>query len=106
MTPERDEEVHRHQHHLPEEEEQEHIDRQEDADDAAQNPHQVEMEKALILLDFVPGTEHRHQAEQAGQHHHQQRQAIQRQMEINAEARDPGGGELRLPLRHARRLRQ
>ncbi len=72
MAPERDQEVHRYQHHLPEEEEQEHIDGQEHADDAAQDPHQVEVEEALIFLDFTPGAEYRQHAEEAGQHHHQQ----------------------------------
>ena len=35
MPPQRDQEVHRHQHHFPEEEEQEHVDGQEHTDDAA-----------------------------------------------------------------------
>ena len=42
----RDREVHRHQHHFPEEEEQEHVDGKEHADNAAQDPHQVEVEEA------------------------------------------------------------
>ncbi len=54
MAPERDQEVHRHQHHLPEEEEQEHVDGKEHADHAAQDPHQVEVEEALVLFDFTP----------------------------------------------------
>ena len=54
MAPQRDQEVHRHQHHFPEEEEQEQVDSQEYADHAAQDPHQVKMEKPLIFLDFAP----------------------------------------------------
>ncbi len=54
VAPERDQEVHRHQHHLPEEEEQEHVDGKEHADHAAQDPHQVEVEEALVLFNLTP----------------------------------------------------
>ncbi len=49
VAPQRDQEVHRHQHHFPEEEEQEHVDGREHADNAAQDPHQVQVEEALIF---------------------------------------------------------
>ena len=106
MAPQRDQEVHRHQHHFPEEEEQEHVDGKEHADHAAQDPHQVQVEEALVFFDFSPGAEYRQNAEQAGQHYHQQRQAVNRQVDRNAETRDPRQDELRLPLRNARRLGQ
>ena len=48
----------------------------------------------------------RQNAEQTGQHHHQQRQTVNRQVDRNAETRDPRQDELRLPLRNARRLGQ
>ena len=54
MPPQCDQEVHRHQHHFPEEEEQEHVDGKEHADNAAQDPHQVEVEEALIFFDLFP----------------------------------------------------
>ena len=106
VTPQRDQEVHRHQHHFPEEEEQEHVDGEEHADNAAQDPQQVEVEEALILLDFTPGTEDRQHAQQTGQHHHQQRQTVQRQVDGDAEARDPRQQEFALPLRNAFRRGQ
>ncbi|EJK89847.1 hypothetical protein UUU_29660 [Klebsiella pneumoniae subsp. pneumoniae DSM 30104 = JCM 1662 = NBRC 14940] len=106
VAPQRDQEVHRHQHHFPEEEEQEHVDGEEHADNAAQDPHQVEVEEALVFFDFTPRTEHRQHAEETGQHHHQQRQAVDRQMDANAEAWDPRQHEFRLPLRNTRGLRQ
>ena len=71
VAPQRDQEVHRHQHHLPEEEEQEHVDGKEHADHAAQDPHQVQVEEALVFFDFSPGAKYRQNAEQTGQHHHQ-----------------------------------
>ncbi len=106
MAPKRDQEVHRHQHHLPEEEEQEHVDGQEHADNAAQDPHQIEVEEALVFLDFIPGTEHRQHAQQTGQHHHQQRQAVDSKVDSDPKTRDPRQDELRLPLRQTGRLRE
>ncbi|SAG39860.1 Uncharacterised protein [Enterobacter hormaechei] len=106
VAPQRDQEVHRHQHHLPEEEEQEHVDGQEHADHAAQDPHQVQVEEALVFFDFSPGAEYRQNAEQTGQHHHQQRQTVNREVDRNTETWDPRQNELRLPLRKARGLGQ
>ncbi len=64
------------------------------------------MEEAPVFFDFTPRTEHRQHAEETGQHHHQQRQAVDRQMDANAEAWDPRQHEFRLPLRNTRGLRQ
>ena len=89
VTPERDEEVHRHQHHFPEEEEQEQVQGQEHADHAAEDPHQVEVEEADVALDLFPRAQHRQHAEQAGEQDHQQRQAVEGQVDADAEALDP-----------------
>ncbi|MNH02948.1 hypothetical protein D3C79_621960 [compost metagenome] len=72
VAPQGDQEVHRHQHHFPEEEEQEHVDGEEHADYPTQDPQQVQVEEALVFLDFTPGTEDSQHTQQAGQHHHQQ----------------------------------
>ncbi|CQR22193.1 Uncharacterised protein [Yersinia enterocolitica] len=72
MTPQGNQEVHRHQHHFPEEEEQEHVDGEEHADYATQNPQQIQVEETLIALNFTPRTEDSQHTQQAGQHHHQQ----------------------------------
>ena len=101
VAPQRDQEVHRHQHRFPQEEEQEQVQRQEHADDCAEVPQQVEMEEADALVDFAPGADHRHQAEQCRQYHQHQRQAVQRQVETDAEARNPVAFELQRPLRCA-----
>ncbi len=89
VTPERDEEEHRHQHHFPQEEEQEEVDRQEHADDTAQVPQQVEIEEADVAVDFTPGAGDGHQAQNVGQHHQQQGEAVHREMEVDAKAGDP-----------------
>ena len=54
-------------------EDQEHVDGKEHADNAAQDPHQVEVEEALVFFDLFPRTEYRQHTEQTGQHDHQQR---------------------------------
>ncbi len=64
------------------------------------------MEEALVFFDFSPGAQYRQNAEQTGQHDHQQRQTINRQVNGNTEARDPRQNEFRLPLRNTRRLGQ
>ncbi len=99
MTPERDEEVHRHQHHFPEEEEHEQVQRQEHADDTAQDPHQVQVEETDVTLDLFPGAQDREDTQQAGQQDHQQRQAVESQVHADTEAFDPDVLELKRPGR-------
>ena len=89
VPPDGDQEIHGNQHQFPEEEEQEEIERQEDADDARQGQHQIEMEEAHALGDLAPGGEHRHDAEPEGQKDQQQAQAIQAEMKPDAELRNP-----------------
>ncbi|MOA38914.1 hypothetical protein D3C78_1606500 [compost metagenome] len=55
------------------------------------------MEEADALGDLLPRAEHREHAEQAGEHDHQHRQAVQRQMDGDAEALDPRQLELAGP---------
>ena len=98
MAPECDEEIHRHQHHFPEKEEQEQVEREEHPDHAAEDPHQVQVEEADVALDLFPGTKNREHAEQSGQYDHQQRQAIERQVQVDAEALDPDVLELQRPV--------
>ncbi len=99
VAPDRDQEVHRHQHHFPEEEEQEQVEREEHRDHAAEVPQQVEVEEPDVAADFLPRAGHRHQAEQVGQHDQQQRQAVEAQVHADAEAVDPRRLELEHPLR-------
>ena len=94
--------------HIPKriEEEQEHVDGKEHADNAAQDPHQVEVEEALIFFDLFPRTEYRQHTEQTGQHDHQQRQPVNGEMDRDTKTRDPRHVEFRLPLRNSGGLRQ
>src|SRR5690606_1104140 len=59
VDPQGNQEVHRYQQHLPEEEEQEQVNGEEYANHAAENPHQVEVEEAHPVLDFIPRAEYR-----------------------------------------------
>ncbi|MNS90799.1 hypothetical protein D3C72_1248640 [compost metagenome] len=105
VTPERDEEVHRHQHHFPEEEEHEQVEGEEHADDTAQDPHQVQVEEANVTLNLFPRAEYREDTQQTGQQDHQQRQAVEGQVHVDAEALDPDVLELKRPGRIGTRCR-
>ena len=89
MPPHPDEEVHRDEHHLPEEIEEEQIERQEDADDAGEHPQQLEVEEADPILNLGPRGDHRHDAQERGEQHEQQAEAVEAEMEPDAERIDP-----------------
>ncbi len=72
MAPERNQEVHGNQHHLPEEEEEEQIQRHKDAEHATQDPEQVQMEEADALHYLFPRTEDGQYPDKAGEDDHQQ----------------------------------
>ena len=97
VAPQRDQEIHRHQHHFPEQEEQEQVDSEKDPDHATENPQQVEVEESDPLHDLLPRADHGHGAEQPGQRDHQQRQSVDRQMYLNAETWNPVGLPLQRP---------
>ena len=98
MPPERNQEVHRHQHHFPEQEEQEQVQRQEYAHNTTEDEQQVQVEKAHTVVNLVPGTEHGQCAEEASQRHQDQRQAVHRQMNLNTKTRDPGRSPFQQPM--------
>ena len=89
VAPDDDEEIHRDEHQFPGEVEQEQIHRQEHAHDSGQDPHQIEMEKADLLADLGPGTQHCDDAEEEREYQHQKAKTIDGKMKMNAEARDP-----------------
>ncbi len=99
MPPQRDQEVHRHQHHFPQREEQEQVQRHEHAHDAGQIPQQVQMKEADVLLDLPPRAGHRQHAEHAGQQNHQQAQTVDPEVEGDPPARNPVELELQQPDR-------
>ncbi len=65
VAPDVDEEVHRDQHELPEEGEEEQVRGKEDAVHAREDQGKVEVEEGHPLRDALPGGEHRHDAEEA-----------------------------------------
>src|SRR5690606_39786596 len=81
VAPECDEKIHRHQHHFPEEEEQEQVHGQEYTGYATQDPHQVEVEETDAVLDLVLGTEHRQHPEDSVEVQQQQGQTYQLNMQ-------------------------
>ena len=54
VSPDGDQEIHRNQHQLPQEIEQEEIQRNKDAQDAGKDPEQVEVKEADPLFDLGP----------------------------------------------------
>src|SRR6185312_14396476 len=108
VAPDTDEEVHRHQHQLPEEIEEEQVEREEHSEHAHQAPHEVEVKEADALGDFVPRGEHRHDAEKQREQHQEQAHAVDGEMDADSELRDPRPVELLDPTdvtRHQRRQR-
>src|SRR5690242_10420348 len=98
VPPDRNQEVHGHQHQFPHEVKKEEVHREEDAHDAGQDPHQIEVEKADALLNLFPGSQHGHNSQQEREHNHQQAQPVHRQMEMDAVLRYPGPVHLLEPL--------
>jgi hypothetical protein len=90
VPPDRDQEIHGHQHQLPEEVEQEEVEGGEHADDPGQRPEQVEVEEPGPLADLAPRGQRGHQPQKYGQRHQQQAQAVEGQEEADAELGDPG----------------
>ena len=100
-APHPDDEVHRHQHELPENVEEEEIERDEDADHASLQ----QQEHRIVFLDAIlhrrPGAEDRDEAHQRGEHQEQQADAIDADVIVRAERGNPIGALLELKAREA-----
>ena len=90
VSPDADEEVHRKQHHFPEEEEEKQVERQKDSD----NPgfqHQQHQEKFFYaLVDARPGCQDRNRGQKGGQQDEEQTDAVHAQVVIDGRVFDPG----------------
>ena len=64
------------------------------------------MEEAHALADLAPGGEHRHDAEQARQRHHQQAQAVHRQMKMDVDAGEGDRNPFRVEIDEPRAVRE
>ena len=90
-APHPDDEVHRDQHQLPEDEEQKEIEGDEDADHA----HLQEQEHGVVGLDAVlnrvPGRQHSEKTDHGREHQEQQADAVDANVIVDAERRNPVG---------------
>ena len=98
VSPQRDQEVHRDQHHFPEQEEEEEIDGKEHADHAGEDPQQVQVEEAGTARDLRPRAEDRQQSDEPRQYDQRERQTVQCQVDADTHGRNPGDLQFHLPL--------
>ena len=88
VAPDADQEVHRDQHRVPEDVEQEQVERDEHADHRALEQQHADAERFRLLVHRFPGTEQRERGEKAGQDEQQQADAVDAD-----EIADPEGGD-------------
>ena len=94
-TPDADEEVHRDEHYLPEQVEQDQVERDEHADEPGLEQQQQREVLAHAVLDAAR-RDHRKHGQQCGEEHHRQRQPVHAEVKRRVEARDPGQIEFEL----------
>jgi hypothetical protein len=93
VAPDADEEIHRHQHRVPEHIEQEQIERDEHADHRALEQQDEDRKRPRSLVDRLPRTEERDRGQEAREHDEQQADAVHADEVADAECRNP-----RVPL--------
>ena len=96
-APDADEEVHRQQHHFPEHVEQEEVQRHEHAQHA-RFQHQKQHAVGLHVLVDRPTGRHRQHAQERGQEHQRETDAVDAQEILDVERRNPGHVERLLHL--------
>ena len=105
VTPATDEEVHRDEHDLEEDEEHEEVE----AEEAAHHPRLQDEQPGEVRLDVVVGIDgdHRQREQQPGQHDEEQRDAVDAEVPGDPPLLDPGvlGDELEASPRWCRRRR-
>ena len=89
VAPDADQEIHRDQHHFPEQEKQEQIERDEDADDAGFKHQQRDKEAFYALINRFPGRQDRNRRQQRGQQHQEQAEAVDAEVVMNRRLLDP-----------------
>lgn len=90
MAPDADEKVERDQHHFPEKVKEEEVNRQKDAGEGNDDPEQVEVEETDALLNASPRGGNGHDAQEVDQQEQDQAEAVQCQVEVDAQLRNPG----------------
>ena len=102
-APDADEEVHRHQHHFPEQEEEQEVERHERAEHPGLQDEQEDVVLLHALGDRVPRRHHRDRAHHRRQQDQQHAEAVDAEEVVGADRRDPRGALDELELR-ARRV--
>ena len=90
VAPDANQEVHRDQHHFPEQKEQEQVERNKDADHSCFE-HQQRNKKALRApVDRFPGGQHRDGREERGEQDQKQADAVDAKVVVNRRLGNPG----------------
>ena len=90
VAPDADEEIHRHEHRVPEDVEEEEVERDEDAHHRALEQQHEDAERLGLLVDRLPRAEQRERRQEACQNEQQQADAVDADEVLDAERRDPG----------------
>ena len=96
MSPDADQEIHRDQHHFPEQEEQEQVQRNEHADHSGFQNQQRDEKAFHALVNRFPGSEDRNRREQRGQQDQKQAEPVDAQVVVNRRLRNPGAKFIQL----------
>ena len=88
-APDADQQVHRDQHHFPEDVEQEEVVGEQRAEHAGGEQEERGAEQRPVLADPLPRAEHHDRQQQDAEHHERHRDAVHRQVVADAVARDP-----------------
>ena len=91
-APDADQQVHRDQHRFPEHEEQEEVERHEDAEHAGLQNQEPDVVFLHAVLDGGPGGQNRDPAEQRGQHDQQEGNAVDTDVVACADSGNPVAG--------------
>ncbi|MEZ5284323.1 MAG: hypothetical protein R2712_05840 [Vicinamibacterales bacterium] len=90
VAPDPDEEVHRDEQDVPEDVEEEEVERTEDADHGGLEDQHEDGELLHAALDALPGRQERNRRQEARQHDEHQAEAVDAQVVLDAEGRNPG----------------
>ena len=89
VAPDADEEIHRNQHRVPEHVEQEQVEREEHAQHARFEQEHEDRELFDLALDVGPGRQQRERRQEAGEDDEHQADAVDAEVILDAERRDP-----------------
>ncbi len=112
VAPDADEEIHRNQHRVPEDVEEEEVDRDKHAEHRRLEREHEEREQLDALVHRLPRAQQRQRRQEPGQHDEEQADAVDANQVLDAEHRHPGvgldelvvgAGRIEAPPQHQRR---